>query len=176
MPSFAPARVPAIIDQASRSAPTSACGLKNYDNRIVPRRRGRASPVSGPSYEGGPDHAGASRLTPDDCRPRPTRVLGTLTPGVVQNNSSIDGHGFHRVNFASAVFLIAHSLIRPGAFKSKPRRRAKMLDLTFIGDLFAAGPALTPFSCRNPIASATTRTPHFNHPTASGRASRGRKE
>jgi hypothetical protein len=56
-----------------------------------------------------------------------------------QNNSEIDGLGCHQVNFASAVFLLEHLSIRPGARTSKPRRRVEMTDLTVNSDLSWTG-------------------------------------
>jgi hypothetical protein len=100
-----------------------------------------------------------------------------LTPKVAQNTSSIDGLGFHRVNFASAAVSREHLLIRPEAHTSNLRRRAKMLDLTVNGDLLVDGLALKPpFLRRNRTAPPTLRTPPVKHPTASRRALRGRKE
>jgi hypothetical protein len=137
--------------------------LQKYDSRIVYLRRG--------------GQARASRLTSDDRRCPAPPALGTLTPPVVQNISSIDGLGFHRVNFASAAFSREHLLIRPGAHTSNLRRHAKMLDLTVNGDLFVDGLVLKPPFLRwNRIVSPAARIPQFNHPTASRRALRGRKE
>jgi hypothetical protein len=80
---------------------------------------------------------------------------------VAQNNSAIDGLGFHLVNFASAAFSREHLLIRPGVHLSTGRC-AKMTDLTFNSDRFVDElAAMPPFPQRNWTAPPTTRTPKF---------------
>lgn len=83
-----------------------ACRLQKYDNRIVG------------SHDGERPLAAASRLTADDRRVPHPQLSEALTPKFAQNNSEIDGPGFHLVNFASAVFLREHLLIRPGVCSS----------------------------------------------------------
>jgi hypothetical protein len=92
--------------------------LQKYDNRIVLFDCGEALRASAPGTSDEESLARPSRLTADDRRsPLPT-VAGTLTPLVAQNNSEIDGLGFHSVNFASADFSIDHLLIRPEGHSS----------------------------------------------------------
>ena len=99
-------------------APLPACGLQKYDNRIVHFHCG-ATPASGPRKDDEErPQARASRLTADDRRRSAILPLETLTLKFTQNNSEIDGLGFHQVNFASAVFSREHSLIRPGVHTS----------------------------------------------------------
>lgn len=166
----------------SISAPLSparlpGCGLQKYDSRTA-CLHGSAPPASGPSeHRKARSRARASRLTADQRHRRRAPLPGTLTPKVVQNNSSIDGFGFHRVNFAPAAFSSEHFLIRPGVRTSKSGRRTKMTDLIANGDLFVDGFALNPpLSRRNRTAPLSARTPQFSCPTNSRRALRGRKE
>lgn len=131
-------------------APALARGLQKYDNRIV---HCAAPPAGRREYDVEPQ-ARASRLTANDHRWPAMLFLRTLTLMFAQNNSETDGLGCHQVNFASAVFLLEHLSIRPGARTSKPRRRAEMTDLTVNSDLFVDGLApMQPFPSADRLAN-----------------------
>jgi len=181
--------VPVSMDRATRAGrhsrgigrsapPAQLPALQKYDSRTACLRRHGSAPTTSSPTENDRKwpRAHASRLTAGDGRWPPPQVEGTLTPKVAQNNSAIDGLGFHLVNFASAAVSREHLLIRPGVHLSTGRC-VRMTDLMFNDDLFVDGLApMPPVPQRNRTASQTTRTPQFNSPTSSRRALRGRKE